>query len=1378
MPPRGRGKASTSAPSGGPVTRATAPSTVSKPLDSPPLRLRTRFLDADGSPFEEPPWLSRDGLGRDHPVGDANASLPFQQALSTADPAPSSTFAHLSPVGESLVDDPAWDPAVTRPDPGPDAADDWPSPPQAPGSPVERLLQEDIEMLGGEVDADLDEEVAIAAALSRLTPRLKVKAKSITARVRDLKAKIETATSDAAIAGLCPADFKAEIHDFLKRYRDQVEQLAACRSYYRRLQQHRTNKSFPTALNSLKAPVIQFSRPFLSAPAEVKARGVYDNPRGGTGNFEQVTESAVRLLKEQVLKRWIDEKKRELGFLTDQASAVGATVMLESTIEQRLAEMLARWDYLTGNPRAGELIAQVEFSGAVMFVVASTIVAKLNQLVLTEEDRRLAAALKKMDIDKPIVKAAAKAPQNEPSELKKFTEQFTKELREIKGRLPPKGKGQGKVFNFIHASFLNIADLLKLPLASLINLFTEAIWEVWEDAQALEGEGEGPRKRKTGQGQKGRQTQSSRPKGKSSGRRGQESQGQQKGKRWEEEWSQVVATCGLSLTSDDDRGEYMFNDMYSLDLSDLRRYMSFLFSSIPPSVLLDRRLDSVAPVLCYIFIVQCTSPKINIFDANTYPNLIVRIDFDIAVQVMCRFAPSWLLGSCRFTSRLHTNLEIDLPKEVVENLSAGLKFINPIEMKKGLVIDAWDNLCKRATSQWDQAFGNMIKDHLAELEEGRSNDPFYGIPIPFEIAKVGKDKKRRVREPQPDDDKLETILQAGWTELGNLLKNVPYLDKNDRSVKIELKDTLEWCTQHRVLVKPTDKNLGTALVTQEWYTEKVDNFLLNTKGYKIVSRAEAVSHIQDTVMEIRDISENNATTKTFQEDMSSFLGARLPPVKWQKDSGGNWYFPVDKWEELVVTLPIFNGLPKIHKTPWGIRPVVPCHSVIQGPCSEILSKILKGLHGDHPQILTSTRDLVHLIEGGLNPKLHNMTHLMWRDRVFICTADIEGFYVNVPIVDCRNKLSELILDHFGRDREGKIKSDYVLALFDIQQNNLVMKAKIRGKWEYVLQTDGLAMGMPAAPDIANLFAAWYEKRFAQVFYDHCLLFKRYIDDVICIVSANNLDHCVEILGNYTIPGLKLNWEISETNSVFLDLEIWRNPHSHNHRLMYRPYRKPNNNFERLPWCTGHALQMLRAAFKSEVHRFAVASCNTSIYKVELDWLKDLYISRGYPPETVIAWINKFKVTAYKNRLDRTLDSEEGTDRLWPLKSVMNPVWQKLSLKDVSESMRKAAQPFIDEEQKEGDDHHPFTDRFQYWFRRLVASQKRPNNMGDKENKHNRELLGIKAEHSKLRLTEMSDLELAQENIEAVRRQRSQFRRDTEMPLHMQMGIYRDIVGRQ
>jgi len=291
------------------------------------------------------------------------------------------------------------------------------------------------------------------------------------------------------------------------------------------------------------------------------------------------------------------------------------------------------------------------------------------------------------------------------------------------------------------------------------------------------------------------------------------------------------------------------------------------------------------------------------------------------------------------------------------------------------------------------------------------------------------------------------------------------------------------------------------------------------------------------------------------------------------------------------------------------------------------------------------------------------------------------------------------------------------------------------------------MGMPAAPDIANLYAAWYEQRLPAAFKDRILLFMRYIDDIICIVLADDLDQCEQILGNYKIPGLKLNWEVSETNSVFLDLDIWRSPYSREHRLKYRPYRKPLNNFERLPWCTGHALQLLRGAFKSEVHRFAAASWSPHIYDEELSWLKDLYIAHGYPPATVIQWIKGSKEVAYKNRLDwvSKVNNPGESERIWPLKSEMNPVWQKLNLGMVSESMCRSAETICKEERAaftvvrrnaglDGDGGDgPFADSIYKWFGRLVASQKRPLNFGDKENKHNCALLVILGRHSKIAL---------------------------------------------
>ena len=166
-----------------------------------------------------------------------------------------------------------------------------------------------------------------------------------------------------------------------------------------------------------------------------------------------------------------------------------------------------------------------------------------------------------------------------------------------------------------------------------------------------------------------------------------------------------------------------------------------------------------------------------------------------------------------------------------------------------------------------------------------------------------------------------------------------------------------------------------------------------------------------------------------------------------------------------------------------------------------------------------------------------------------------------------------------------------------------------------------------------------------------------------------------------------------------------------------------------------------------MHRFAVASWSTSIYEEELVWLKDLYISHGYPPETVIRWTKGSKEDAYKNRLDWVTKGNilVESERIWPLKSEMNPVWQKLNLGLVSESMHKAASLIVDEERARWDAHCretgidpslgelPFADGIWKWLGRLVASQKRPINFGDKENKHNRSLLGILGRHGKLAL---------------------------------------------
>ncbi|KAG8806827.1 hypothetical protein FRC17_004774 [Serendipita sp. 399] len=271
----------------------------------------------------------------------------------------------------------------------------------------------------------------------------------------------------------------------------------------------------------------------------------------------------------------------------------------------------------------------------------------------------------------------------------------------------------------------------------------------------------------------------------------------------------------------------------------------------------------------------------------------------------------------------------------------------------------------------------------------------------------------------------------------------------------------------------------------------------------------------------------------------------------------------------------------------------------------------------------------------------------------------------------------------------------------------------------LMQVNGLAMGVPAAPDIANLFAAHYERnKFGSAFSDNVLLFKRYINDIICIFQAPSrayaewlLDECVKY------PGLKVNWDVSDTTGIFLDIEMWKGKGSN--RIMYKPYRKPFNNFERLPFISGHADALLKAAFKSEIYRMATLSWDEQTYANELVWLTDLYSKRGYPPAVLKGWIKETKTKAYKRRLKvnenetPVLNHTDGTVGVWPLKSIMNPVWEYLSMSKISTRMHDTWMA-----------HRYSSEMVPYFEKRLLAALKRPENLGDVSNRHNKKVLGI------------------------------------------------------
>jgi len=155
-------------------------------------------------------------------------------------------------------------------------------------------------------------------------------------------------------------------------------------------------------------------------------------------------------------------------------------------------------------------------------------------------------------------------------------------------------------------------------------------------------------------------------------------------------------------------GLFDFSDLYGLDWVLLTGDMHFLCLSYPTSILLDRLLCPLIQVCCLAFTLCSSVPKFNIFDHTTYPLISTLIEQDL-LSLMSWFAPQWLLGSCRFTNWLHSNLEQEVPKEVIRTFSAGMKFISPIAMKKSLVLESWEEFCDRAYRSWDSTDSHPSK---------------------------------------------------------------------------------------------------------------------------------------------------------------------------------------------------------------------------------------------------------------------------------------------------------------------------------------------------------------------------------------------------------------------------------------------------------------------------------------------------------------------------------------------------------------------------------------------------------------------------------------------------------------------------------------------
>ncbi|XP_063540745.1 uncharacterized protein LOC134749659 [Cydia strobilella] len=235
----------------------------------------------------------------------------------------------------------------------------------------------------------------------------------------------------------------------------------------------------------------------------------------------------------------------------------------------------------------------------------------------------------------------------------------------------------------------------------------------------------------------------------------------------------------------------------------------------------------------------------------------------------------------------------------------------------------------------------------------------------------------------------------------------------------------------------------------------------------------------------------------------------------------------------IVQPPKLYGLPKVHKTNVPLRPIV---SQISSPTYDLakhVASVLQPIVGGTPSFVKDSRHFIDILKGiTLEP-----------DDIMV-SFDVESLFTNVPVKECLEVVR-------GKLSDGGISESVMVLLRNCLEGSYFL---YNGK--HYLQIDGVAMGSPVAPVLANI---WMEHIEASIDLQPWAvkLWKRCVDDVFCVMKGGKqeVEQLLQYL-NSIHPKIRFTYELESQRSLpFLDVKVIGRVDG---TLTHTVYRKPTH----------------------------------------------------------------------------------------------------------------------------------------------------------------------------------------------------------------------------
>ena len=246
--------------------------------------------------------------------------------------------------------------------------------------------------------------------------------------------------------------------------------------------------------------------------------------------------------------------------------------------------------------------------------------------------------------------------------------------------------------------------------------------------------------------------------------------------------------------------------------------------------------------------------------------------------------------------------------------------------------------------------------------------------------------------------------------------------------------------------------------------------------------------------------------------------------------------------------------------------------------------------------------------------------------------DIVSLYTNIPLNETINLAVDII-----KVNEPNLKITHKelkkLFLFATAETHFLFEDKVYD------QIDGVAMGSPLAPVLANLFMGHHESNWIRDYNNFPpLIYKRYVDDIFCLF--NNEQEAIEFLNylNDKHPNIKFTLETENNNTLpFLDVNIIKQD---NGNFITNIFHKKTYSGLLTNYLSFIPMSYKLALLKTLIHRTFKICNNWKIFHLDIERLKKTLQRNKYPLKLIENEIGK-----YLNNTHTNINNDVNSDKI-------------------------------------------------------------------------------------------------------------------------------------